>query len=525
MKLSSALLRSFTTLHTWVGLVAGFALFVAFYAGAITIFHHDLPLWQSPDAIERPVETLADAQRLLDGTLARYPAARTHVGMLFPGDESPETMIYWQEADGTWLFASNAEPVGALTPSGMELSELVNALHYTLGIPVVGNTLMGIVSLLYAVALVSGVILFLPRLAKDLFALRPGRNLKQFWQDAHNIIGIFSLPMHIMFAVTGAVLCLFGLLIAALNPLVFDGKVVDAMAGAFDTAPVRVVAGAPVAEPGSLAMWHARAIEEARRDGVEDFAPSYLKLANAGDANAVVEITGATTRSVGALGAIGFDANTGERLAAQLPGARDANHVTMSAAYALHFGEFGNALMPWLYFLFGMGGAFLFYSGNLLWIEARRKRRQQVQGRAQRGMARATVGVCVGVCVAISAAFVAAQVAEAWWPSEVDAVVRWTCFTTWALCALWVCVRTPAQGARELLWAAAGVTAAVAVAHGVMTGWWPWRSAAAGYWPLFWIDVIALGMAVAFAAMARVTRVRARAGDPNSVWADCGVID
>lgn len=520
MKLGSALLRTFTTLHTWVGIVAGFALFVAFYAGAITIFHHDLPLWQSPDAIERPVEILADAQRLLDGTLARYPAARTHVGMLFPGDESPETMIYWQEADGTWLFASNAEPVGAPTASGMELSELVNALHYALGVPGVGTTLMGIVSLLYGVALVSGVVLFLPKLAKDLFALRPGRNLKQFWQDAHNIVGILSLPMHIMFAVTGALLCLFALLISALNPLVFENRAFEAMSGAFDTAPIRAAANTPAPAPGTLALWHARAVEEATRDGVVAFEPHYLKLANAGDAHAIVEVTGATPRALGALGSVAFDANTGERLAAQLPGARDANHVTMAAAYALHFGEFGSGLVPWLYFFMGLGGAFLFYSGNLLWIEARRRRRQQVQGRAQRVMARATVGACIGVCVAISAAFVAAQVAEAYWATQVDAVVRWTCFVTWGLCGLWACVRSPAQAARELLWAAAGVTVLVAVAHGVMTGWWPWRSAVAGYWPLFWIDVIAVGMAVGFAAMARATRGRARSGDANSVWAD-----
>ena len=47
MKFSSQTLRTFTTLHTWVGLVAGFGLFVAFYAGALTLFHHDLPLWQT----------------------------------------------------------------------------------------------------------------------------------------------------------------------------------------------------------------------------------------------------------------------------------------------------------------------------------------------------------------------------------------------------------------------------------------------------------------------------------------------
>jgi uncharacterized iron-regulated membrane protein len=54
MKFSSQTLRTFTTVHTWVGLVAGFALFVAFYAGALTLFHHDLPLWQTPHAVDTP---------------------------------------------------------------------------------------------------------------------------------------------------------------------------------------------------------------------------------------------------------------------------------------------------------------------------------------------------------------------------------------------------------------------------------------------------------------------------------------
>src|SRR3546814_3767469 len=87
-------------------------------------------------------------------------------------------------------------------------------------------------------------------------------------------------------------------------------------------------------------------------------------------------------------------------------------------------GEYGNALVPWLYFVLGVGGAFLFYSGNLLWIESRRKRRQQAQGRAQVNMARATVGICIGFCVAVSAAFVAAQAFEALAPARVDAGIR-----------------------------------------------------------------------------------------------------
>ncbi|WP_440222423.1 PepSY-associated TM helix domain-containing protein [Dokdonella sp. MW10] len=518
MKLSSTTLRTFTTVHTWTGLIAGFALFVAFYAGAITVFHHDLPLWQAPHATARPMQTLDDAQRLLDGVLDRHPASRQWVGMLFPGDESPESVIYWPEADGTWKYATLDDLDGDSKPPHAGLAELVNELHYSLGMPVAGIWLMGIVSLLYGLALVSGTVIHLPKLAKDLFALRPGRNLKQFWQDAHNVVGVLSLPMHIMFAITGALLCLLPIFMLALDPLIYEGRLMQASQAALDTAPVRAAANTP-APPGSLALWAQRASEVAHERGLASFEPAYLKLVNAGDANAVVEITGAAPRALGPLGAVALDASTGALLADQLPGTRDANHATLASAYALHFGEYGNHAVPWLYFVLGVGGAFLFYSGNLLWIESRRRRRQLEQTRSSVNMARATVGVCIGLCAAISAAFVAAPLAEAFAPTHVDTILRSACFATWLAAIAWAALRRPALAARDLLAATAVLTLAIPLVHGACTGRWFWISAAEGRMALFWIDALAFAFAGAFAGLARATSRRARDGDPHSVWA------
>ncbi|EIM01766.1 hypothetical protein RHOFW104T7_12695 [Rhodanobacter thiooxydans] len=515
MKLKPATLRTFTTLHSWMGMVAGFALFVAFYAGAITVFHHGLQQWSTPQAVDA-APTLDDTQRLLDGVLARHPEAREHLGMTFPGYELAQPTAYWLDAHGTWQFATPDHLAGSPTPPGASLPELINELHYTLGLPLVGTWLMGLVSLLYGVALVSGFVIHLPRLAKDLFALRPGRNLKRFWQDAHNVIGVLSLPFHIMFAVTGALLCLLFVLMLVLNPLIYDGKLMAASPAAMDTAPI--VQKADVAGPLSpLASWHARSIEVAREHGVADFEPGYLKLAHAGDARAVVEVTGRSSHGLGS-GAVALAAVDGSVLATQLPGARDANHATLAAVYALHFGDYGNVAVQWLYFLLGLGGAFLFYSGNLLWIESRRKRRQAEQGRSSLVMARATVGICLGVCVAVSAAFVAAQLLP-WLGWNAAAGERWVCFGSWALCVLWASWRAPLRAARELLWLAAIVTALVPLAHGLAAGWWFWRSAAAGHGALLAIDLGALALAAGFAALARATSRRGRDGATNSVWA------
>src|SRR3546814_1067317 len=125
MKLRSATLRTFTAVHTWTGLVAGFALFVAFYAGAITVFHHDLPAWQSRAVAEQPVQPLDETQRLLDGVLQRHPEARVHMGMLFPGPESSQSSAYWQDQSGTWLYATIDDLDGRSEEHTSELQSLM----------------------------------------------------------------------------------------------------------------------------------------------------------------------------------------------------------------------------------------------------------------------------------------------------------------------------------------------------------------------------------------------------------------
>src|SRR5699024_2851881 len=135
-------------------------------------------------------------------------------------------------------FATTDDGAGSAVEPGAALPELVNELHYALGAPPFGTWLMGLVSLLYGVALVSGVVIHLPTLVRHLFALRSGHNLKRFWQDAHNVVGVLSLPFHMMFAVTGAVLCLLLVAMLALNPLLYRGQLMAASGAAMNTAPV-----------------------------------------------------------------------------------------------------------------------------------------------------------------------------------------------------------------------------------------------------------------------------------------------
>jgi len=81
--MKAATIRTYQTVHTWTGLLAGFALFVAFYAGALTVFHDDIAAWQNP-----PWRSANDASvpvsTLIDRLIAQHPEARGDFGIVLP---------------------------------------------------------------------------------------------------------------------------------------------------------------------------------------------------------------------------------------------------------------------------------------------------------------------------------------------------------------------------------------------------------------------------------------------------------
>ncbi|TXI86904.1 MAG: PepSY domain-containing protein [Cupriavidus sp.] len=523
-------LRRYQTLHTWVGLMAGWALFIAFFAGAITVFHHEIHVWQNPDRLvgrhaaavgmADPEVAGPEVDAFVQKLVAVHPDAANSVYVGLPSKEEPDFNAYWQDAAGAWHHINGARLDGdaaaqqQISLDGVtgELSAFLNALHYSLGLDTGGMYFMGAISVLYGLALVSGVLLHLPRLRRDLFAVRPGRNLKRFWMDAHNVIGLFSLPFHLIFAVTGALFCLSMLLVTVLNLLTFDGKLMERIPGVIGAAPEVVAANRP-----APTLPAAELLRIARAHGGAHFTPEAIRYQRYGDANAVVEVRGDSARALGNAGAIGIHAAAGEPDAGQLianqtPGARDGNHALYSALYALHYGSYGDLAVRLVYLLAGLAGAFLFYSGNLLWIESRRKTRQADQPRVHRLLAQATVGVCIGCCIGVALCFPAALL----WPERAVSLVYWPVF----FAAIgWALVRPPVRAAIELLYAAALASLTVPLSNAILTGDNLFAAALGGHWAVAGFDLGAIALAVGYVALARATQRRARGGPAESVWA------
>src|SRR5690606_30137020 len=107
------------------------------------------------------------------------------------------------------------------------LVEFIDVLHRVVGLPVDSDPnrwIMGVIAALYFMALASGLVVLLPTLVKDFFALRVGRNLKRMWLDAHNVVGIASLPFHIVMALSSVVFAYHDQIYALHDEVIHEGQ-------------------------------------------------------------------------------------------------------------------------------------------------------------------------------------------------------------------------------------------------------------------------------------------------------------
>ncbi|SNR60132.1 PepSY-associated TM region [Methylobacillus rhizosphaerae] len=260
------------------------------------------------------------------------------------------------------------------------------------------------------------------------------------------------------------------------------------------------------------------------KDVAPGFVPGGLQYVQVTGARPTVRVWGkdpaaVSPRALGGFAAI--DPYSGKILTTDfMPGQQDTANLFISSFFALHMASFGGTSVHWLYFLLGLAGAWLFYSGNLLWVESRRKAQRKggempVQRRDTSLMASASIGVCLGCVAGISLTIAAGK----WLPGRVDDMATWHMGIYYAVffgSIFWAFIRGAARTIVPLLWLAAASTAAI-----------PLTSLLALCLPglSLWVDSTALGVDVtaffgvlALAWMARTTARRVQHGPADSIW-------
>ncbi|MCE0743683.1 PepSY domain-containing protein [Acetobacter sicerae] len=472
MKLREDIVAVYREVHSWVGILAALFLFVAFYAGAVSMFEQTLQNWLTPEShLPAPV-SLDRTPELMEKAFAAFPDARRNYTIVLAPDKTQPARLIWpqnpksHEHGPTPLVAAALDTNGILITEKQPPSEtahFIDVLHQRVGLPLpedVAMPFMGVVALAYAVALVSGVIAFLPALKRTLFAVRLEGGKRRAWLDLHNVFGFFSLPFHVVMAIT-SVLFAFHEPIYAVQNMLFHNETHPAHARPHP-APARdaVSLMTPAALVASLAQ---------QAPGFEPDTLNYTTRPGPGGGTLTLRVAGHDPRFVMRGPNAGFavmDPASGRILSTDyLPGHQSSGFATITSFFSLHFGSYGGYPVRWAYLVLGFGGAFLFYTGNQLWIMARQRRERATglvsETRGSRILSSLTIGCTTGCMTGIAAIITFAAIVHTPMAYTPVALIY---YTTFLLCTLLAFILSTQRKAQVLFCLAALSHIALAMA-------------------------------------------------------------
>ena len=517
--------QSMAWLHTWCGLWMGWVLFAIFLTGALSVFHEPITHWMQPErqnvarpAVD-PARVLAHAMTLLE----LNAADAAHWQIELPGDEDHAVHLHYDGQRGPEI-RMDAES-GALLPPARDTAGGRHFIefHYELHGGMVGVWIVAFVTMALLVALVSGIVTH-KRFFKDFFTFRPNKGQRS-WLDAHNALGVLVLPFLFVIAYTGLVIWWPDTMPAGVRLFYGDQRALFMdLGGAHWREPDT---GTPAlrrtALPDLPRLYTDASARLARDTGGTDHI-ARVKVRHPGRANAEVTFFGGYHYDGLAFSAAReyrYDGTTGQfggtRREDEMAGSGDAPIPLLAGSVlrSLHMARFGGAMVDWLYFLCGLGGAGVVATGLLLFSVKRRTQKRNEFGvhtrRVHDLIDRLNVAATAGLCVACIGYLWANRLL----PAQLDERHEWEIgafFAIWAGTALHAALVVPRQAWRSQLVGAGWLCLGLPVLNALTTSWHLPRYIAHGDWRAAGVELGA--MACGAGLLRTATYLRRRDGMP-----------
>jgi uncharacterized iron-regulated membrane protein len=457
MKVKERTFTTFWAVHGWAAAVSFVVLFAAFFLGAFALFWEDLAPLQDP-RLRRAVpasesRVLELVQREVEEQLPRAPA---RLDIHLPDEDAPFLLVGTPERGSMeglqWIDPATGERL----PLRSDLGHFLYLMHFLFPIPT-GGYIAGIAAVVLLLVLVSGLVIQLDKLWQEFIRFRPGLRLRLSASDAHKVLGVTTLPFLLVIAWTGAILCLQ----SVVGPVFVKTTLAGDMA-ALEHALSLGGRARPSGVQGDAP--DVRALLARAKETLPGATPTQLIFRNLGDRDAVVDIRGEERRGLLDRTTVQLSAHDARVLFARGPGGNSHySRVTESLA-GLHFGNFAGADLRVAYAILSLLGALGIVTGNVIWLERRRKRGLFTFDVL---LARLTSGGCAGLTFAVAALFVANQVL----PDHLLARPAWehrAFYVAWGAAAIYGLARRSASlSARHLLLAAGTLLGLVPILDGL----------------------------------------------------------
>jgi len=354
-------LKAWFLVHKWTSLVCTAFLLLLCLTGLPLVFWEEIGHLTGADPEVAPAAAGAQPQNLDDlvnQALARYPGDVP----LFLGwdDHSPSVYVNTGARPDTpppeMQTAILHQYTGEVLPAPQfneGVMYFIYRLHTDVFVGLPGMLFLGTMALLFAVAIVSGVVLYGPFMRKLPFGtVRTGRSRRLAWLDLHNVLGIVTLGWAFVVGITGAINTLAKPLEQAWQTQQlgefakrYEGRSRPTQFASLDDA----VAKARAAEPGMKPAF-----------------VSFPGTGYSGDHHYGVFMNGDTPLTERLYRPVLIDVETGEITARpQLPGYM----TTLLLSQPLHFGDYGGMPLKILWALLDLLTIAVLVSGLYLWFK------------------------------------------------------------------------------------------------------------------------------------------------------------
>jgi uncharacterized iron-regulated membrane protein len=365
MAASRAAFRKWSWVHKWSSLVCTLFMLLLCVTGLPLIFHEEIDdlLHEQVKAADVPPGTAkADLDRVVANGLAREPGQVVHFLIWDPHDDKALFLSVNKSLDvdpSTNRFvrvdAHTADYLDAPDVTG-RFTYIMLKLHTDMFAGLGGKLFLGLMGILFCVAIVSGVVVYAPSMRKLPFgAYRRDRNRVVRWLDIHNLAGVVLVMWALVVGFTGVINTWADLVIKIWQ----YGQLAEMTASYRDKPLVTRTA------PLDAAMRTALAAEPAMKPAFVAFPGTLFSSKT----HFAVFLRGDTPLTSRMLKPVLIDAETG-----QLTDSREMPWYvsTLLLSQPLHFGDYGGMPMKIIWAVLDIFTIAVLVTGLYLWLRRRR---------------------------------------------------------------------------------------------------------------------------------------------------------
>ncbi len=419
--MNSSFKQSMRWLHTWVGLISAWLLFVVFLTGTASYYKEEISNFMKPELYDsKPSNKTVDIAMQKASILINNKVSNFLIAL--PNDRNNTIKVTWTQ------MSENQRPIRARSEfdatSGEELisrstfgGHFLYRFHYRLyGIPAFwGEWIIAIVAMAMFVTIITGIFIH-TKIFKDLFVFRPDKKIRN-WMDAHILPSIASLPFLIMISYSSLVLSMHFMMPWAMNSFYEDYRfhMQKLYKGADDIYANSYFEDKYSFQREDITKENLMTIYNKAQviypDNIGMISMNYNMYQDTYDVKITPKNPDSIFNKNTHMQSLVFDAKT-TNLIQKLDVQTTTNPtlITNIALSELHKARFANAPIRALFFILGVIGTIIIATGLILWNKKRQQKYETKNHLGYKLVEKLNIGTILGLPIAVCVYFIANKI-------------------------------------------------------------------------------------------------------------------